>query len=449
MPIKNKTAIWTFTAAMAGFLFGFDTVVISGANQPIKELWGLSPLLHGTFIMSMALWGTVVGALFGGAPSQRFGRKPTLVAIGLLYFISAIGSGLAQDAISFSFFRFIGGLAVGASSVAAPAFISEIATASRRGRLVAQYQFNIVLGIFIAFLSNFLIAQIGGSHDWRWMLGVEAIPALVYIVLVLKVPESPRWLATVKKDTTAALSVLKGIYSDEEAQLELESILNHQEKGARTSVFAKKYRTPIMLAFMLAFFNQWSGVNFIFYYAPQILELSGFATTESLLSSISIGGINLIFTLLGMYLIDKLGRKSLLIYGSIGYIVSLIGVSLAFKTGANPGVILSFLCMFIASHAIGQGAVIWVFIAEIFPNKVRAYGQAFGSGVHWVMAAVITLITPVFLDSKDGILKDAPWIIFAFFAGMMVLQLIWVLLKVPETKGKSLEELQEKFVTDD
>ncbi len=446
--MKNKTALWTFTAALAGFLFGFDTVVISGANQPIKELWSLSPLFHGTFIMSMALWGTVIGALFGGGPSQRYGRKPTLVAIGILYFISAVGSGLAPNAVSFSFFRFIGGLAVGASSVAAPAFISEIATAAKRGRLVAQYQFNIVLGIFIAFLSNYLIAQIGGTHDWRWMLGVEAIPALVYILLVLKVPESPRWLATVKKDTNAALGVLKDIYDEADATTELTSILNHQEVGARTSVFNKKYRTPIMLAFLLAFFNQWSGVNFIFYYAPQILELSGFATSESLLSSISIGGINLIFTLIGMRLIDKLGRKTLLIYGSIGYIISLVGVAIAFKNVASPGVTLFFLCMFIASHAIGQGAVIWVFIAEIFPNKVRAYGQAFGSGVHWVMAALITLITPMFLDSKDGVLQDAPWIIFAFFAGMMVLQLIWVLIKVPETKGKSLEQLQGELTVD-
>lgn len=440
--MKNKTAIWTFTAALAGFLFGFDTVVISGANQPIKELWELSPLFHGTFIMSMALWGTVVGALFGGAPSQKYGRKPTLIAIGVLYFVSAVGSGLAPDAWSFSFFRFIGGLAVGASSVAAPAFISEIATAAHRGRLVAQYQFNIVLGIFIAFLSNYLIAQIGGTHDWRWMLGVEAIPALLYILLVLKVPESPRWLATVKKDSKAALTVLIDIYGESEATQELDSILNHQEWAERVSLFNKKYRRPIMLAFMLAFFNQWSGVNFIFYYAPQILELSGFATSESLLSSITIGGINLIFTLIGMRLIDKLGRKTLLVYGSIGYIISLIGVAIAFKTTASPAITLFFLCMFIASHAIGQGAVIWVFIAEIFPNKVRAYGQAFGSGVHWVMAALITLITPLFLDSKDGVLKDTPYIIFAFFAGMMVLQLIWVLLKVPETKGKSLEALQ-------
>ncbi|MFT5512460.1 MAG: SP family xylose:H+ symportor-like MFS transporter [Bacteroidia bacterium] len=444
--MENKTAIWTFTAALAGFLFGFDTVVISGANQPIKTLWDMSPLFHGTFIMSMALWGTVVGALFGGIPSERYGRKPTLIAIGLLFFVSAVGSGLAPNPISFSFFRFIGGLAVGASSVAAPAFIAEIASAKNRGRLVAQYQFNIVLGIFIAFLSNYLIAQIGGAQDWRWMLGVEAIPALIYVLLVMKLPESPRWLATVKKDPDAALAVLKETRSESEAKQELESILNHQDKSERTSVFAKKYRRPIVLAFLLAFFNQWSGVNFIFYYAPQILELSGFATSESLLSSISIGGINLIFTLFGMYLIDKLGRKTLLVYGSIGYIISLIGVAFAFKTGASPGVTLFFLCMFIASHAIGQGAVIWVFIAEIFPNKVRAYGQAFGSGIHWVMAAVITLLTPVFLDSKDGILKDAPWIIFAFFAGMMVLQLIWVLLKVPETKGKSLEELQENMV---
>ncbi len=444
--LKNKTALWTFSAALAGFLFGFDTVVISGANQPIKALWNLSPLFHGTFIMSMALWGTVVGALTAGIPTERYGRKPMLLIIGLLYLISALGSAFAPDPYSFSFFRFLGGLGVGASSVTVPAYISEIASAKHRGRLVGRYQFNIVLGIFIAYLSNYLLDGFGGGNDWRWMLGVEAIPALLYCALVFALPESPRWLALKKKDVTSALRVLESVYSKELAKVELEAMVVVPQTKDKLSLFSRVFSKPLTLAFILAFFNQWSGINFILYYAPEILEISGLAGKDSLLSSISIGGINLIFTLIGMNLIDKVGRKTLLLFGSLGYIVSLSGVAWAFKTGANPMVLLVFLCSFIASHAIGQGAVIWVFIAEIFPTKVRALGQSFGSSVHWVFAAIITLITPYFLDSTDGVLKDTPWVIFAFFAGMMVLQLLWVLVKVPETKGVPLEKIQKQLL---
>ncbi len=439
---KNQVAIWTFTVALAGFLFGFDTVVISGANQPIKELWQTTPLFHGTFIMSMALWGTVVGALLGGYPSEKWGRKPTLFVIGILYLVSALGSAFAPDPYSFSFFRFIGGLGVGASSVAAPAYISEISSALNRGRLVARYQFNIVFGIFIAFFSNYLLAGFNDGNDWRWMLGVEAIPALVYCLLVLRIPESPRWLIAVKKDAASALRVLSDIGGQAFAKLELESIQKSAEQKNKVKLFTKALRKPLTLAFLLAFFNQWSGINFILYYAPEILESAGLAGKNSLLSSISIGGTNLIFTLLGMYLIDRLGRKQLLLYGSIGYIISLLGVAISFYASASSTTLLAFLCLFIASHAVGQGAVIWVFISEIFPNKVRAYGQSFGSSVHWVFAAIITLITPIFLDKDEGIFGDNPWPIFAFLAGMMVLQLMWVLSKVPETKGKSLEELE-------
>ena len=445
MAQNTKSTLWSFTVALAGFLFGFDTVVISGANQPIKELWDLSPLFHGTFIMSMALWGTVVGALFGGYPSEKFGRKPTLLAIGILFLISALGCALAQDPYSFSFFRFIGGLGVGASSVAAPAFIAEIAKAEKRGRLVAQYQFNIVFGILVAFISNYLLAGFGGDNDWRWMLGIEAIPALVYCFMVFSVPESPRWLISKKGENERARSILNQLFTKTEATQEFEAIVQHKKDNERPKLFTRVYYKPLSLAFLLAFFNQWSGINFILYYAPEILERAGLATQDSLLSSISIGGINLLFTLLGMYLIDRLGRKQLLLYGSIGYIISLAAVAFAFYSGASSRFLLFFLCAFIASHAIGQGAVIWVFIAEIFPNKVRAYGQAFGSGVHWIFAAFITLITPLFLDAEKGIFKDNPWPIFAFFAGMMVLQLVWVLIKVPETKGKSLEAIQDQL----
>jgi sugar porter (SP) family MFS transporter len=443
--MKNKTTFWTFTVALAGFLFGFDTVVISGANQPIKDLWELSPLFHGTFIMSMALWGTVIGAIFGGIPTEKFGRKPTLLVIGVLYLLSAVGSAFAPDPYSFSFFRFIGGLGVGASSVTAPTYIAEIASAVNRGRLVAQYQFNIVLGIFVAFISNYLLSGFGGVNDWRWMLGVEAIPALIYCLFIFRIAESPRWLALHKKDTSQALNILKELHGPEVAEQELKSIVAQSDTEKKQSVFSKRYAKPLSLAFLLAFFNQWSGINFVLYYAPEILERAGLAAKDSLFSSISIGGINLIFTLLGMYLIDKLGRKQLLKYGSIGYIISLFMVAYAFKSGASSGFLLFFLCTFIASHAIGQGAVIWVFISEIFPNSVRSYGQGFGSSVHWVFAATITLLTPIFLDDQEGIFKDNPWPIFAFFGFMMVLQLVWVLWKVPETKGISLEDLQKEL----
>ncbi|HEX3024230.1 MAG TPA: sugar porter family MFS transporter [Chitinophagaceae bacterium] len=446
---KNLFGI-SLIAALAGFIFGFDTVVISGANQPIKELWHtteISPWFHGFFIMSMALWGTVAGALFGGIPTDRFGRKKILLWIGIFFSISAIGSSLAAGPYTFSFFRFIGGIGIGVSSVAAPAYVSEISTPATRGRLVAMYQFNIVFGILIAFLSNYFLQGVGGTNDWRWMLGVMAIPSLLYTLMVLGIPESPRWLVSVKNDKEKAKKVLNrlGIINAEE---EIQKIIDSDSKAEAGggSFFSSKYKAILWLAFLIAFFNQWSGINFILYYAPEILERAGLAAKDSLGNSILIGVTNLLFTFVGLYLIDRLGRKLLLIIGSVGYIISLTMVAYAFKTNAGSVFLLSFLIMFIASHAIGQGAVIWVFIAEIFPNKIRARGQSFGAGTHWVCAAAITLITPVFLDAKNGIFKDNPWPIFAFFAFMMILQLIWVLLKVPETKGISLEELEKKLV---
>jgi MFS family permease len=406
-------------AALAGFIFGFDTVVISGANLPIKELWHTSPLFHGFFIMSMALWGTVLGSIFGGIPTEKYGRKKVLFWIGILFSVSAIGSALAQDPYTFSFFRFMGGIGIGVSSVVAPTYISEISTPATRGRLVAMYQFNIVFGILIAFLSNYFLEGFGGSSDWRWMLGVMAVPSIVYTLMVIGIPESPRWLESKNKKI---------------------------KDSSRQELFAARNKRIIGLAFMIAFFNQVSGINFILYYAPEILERAGLAAKDSLFNSIAIGGTNLLFTFVGLYLIDRLGRKTLLIIGSLGYIISLSMVAWAFYAAASPAFLLSFLLVFIASHAIGQGAVIWVFIAEIFPNQIRALGQSFGASVHWVFAALITLITPVFLDAEDGIFKDNPWPIFAFFAGMMALQLIWVFVKVPETKGVSLEKLEEDLV---
>lgn len=442
---KNKLSNITLVVALAGFLFGFDTVVISGANLPIKELWNTSPLFHGTFIMSMALWGTVLGALFGGFPTNHLGRKKTLFIIGILYGISALGSAFAPEPYSFSLFRFLGGIGVGISSVAAPTYLSEIAPASKRGQLVARYQFMIVFGILIAFFSNYLLKGVGGSIDWRLMLGIEALPAIIYIILVLKIPESPRWLMVNKQDEEKARTAISRLGRGD-IDSAIEEIRTSISGDSSTRVWKRQYSLPIILAFLIAFFNQLSGINFILYYAPEILERAGLAAKESLMSSVTIGLVNLAFTMLGIYLIDRLGRKKLLLWGSFGYIISLSLVAWAFFTGADSGMLLAFILLFIASHAVGQGAVIWVFIAEIFPNKVRAYGQSIGAGTHWIFAALITLITPVFLDAEKGIVGDNPWPIFVFFAAFMVLQLLFVLFLMPETKGKSLEALEKELI---
>jgi len=440
---KGKLLYWSITVALAGFLFGFDTIVISGADQPIQKLWNTSPLFHGTFIMSMALWGTVVGALFGGIPCNKFGRKTTLFWIGVLYTVSAVGSGLAPDPYSFSFFRFIGGLGVGASSVAAPIYISEIAPAKKRGQLVAIYQFNIVFGILVAFFSNYFIGQFLGESGWRWMLGIEAIPAIIYTLMVTGVPNSPRWLLMQKNEEVKAKGILQKLnptFSSEELQTELTNIKNSLVQKVGDNFLSGRYNKSILLAFFLAFFNQWSGINFVLYYAPRIFESAGVAADSVLGASIPIGVVNLVFTLLGMYLIDKLGRKQLMIIGSLGYIITLLGVAWAFYTQAEGIMVVTFVALFVGAHAIGQGAVIWVFISEIFPNSVRNSGMSFGSGTHWVFAAVITLITPWVISNFSGAT------IFSFFAGMMVLQLLWVLFVMPETKGVELEELEKRLV---
>ena len=441
MAIKNNNQkLWAFTVSLAGFLFGFDTVVISGANLPIKELWDTGTWFHGTFIMSMALWGTVFGSLLGGIPSQKFGRKNTLIWIGVLYFISAIGSGLAPDPYTFSFFRFIGGVGVGASTVAGPMYVSEISNSKNRGSLVALYQFNIVLGILIAFISNYLFKGFDGANDWRWMLGIEALPALIYFIAILRVPKSPRWLIVAKQDTEGARRVLTKM-GVEDVDAELNAIIESEETVKTSEPFFKKYKKSLILAFLIAFFNQLSGINFVLYYAPQILEMAGLSSSESLFNSIAIGGINLLFTFVGLYFIDKAGRKRLLILGSIGYISSLVMIALSFYYSWNPIVLLISIMAFISSHAIGQGAIIWVFIAEIFPNHARASGQAWGTGTHWIFAALITLLGPVVI----GIFEVNPWPIFVFFAGMMVLQLLFALFMMPETKGVSLEDIQKKL----
>jgi sugar porter (SP) family MFS transporter len=444
---KGKLFQSTIVAALAGFIFGFDMVVISGADKPIQALWQTTPLFHGFFIMSMALWGTVIGSVFAGAPTEKYGRKKVLIWLGIMFIASAIGSALAQDPYTFSFFRLIGGIAIGVSSVAAPTYISEISNKNNRGKLVGMYQFNIVFGILIAYLSNYFLAGVGGANDWRWMLAVLLIPSIIYTLMTLGLPESPRWLFSVKNDEALARENLAivGVENIDETMQEISAAYEEEKAQGSIQLFTKHHSKILSIAFFVAFFNQASGINFLLYYAPRILEEAGFAKNNSLLSSISLGLMNLVFTFVGLWLIDRIGRKTLLIIGSFGYIISLSMVAYGFINHSAPEFMLSFLLLFIAAHAIGQGAVIWVLISEIFPTQIRAKGQAFGASIHWVFAALITLVTPVFLDSESGIFKDNPWPIFAFFTVMMALQLVWILTKVPETKGVSLEELQKKL----
>lgn len=436
---NSRILYLSIVVALAGFLFGFDTVVISGADEQLQGFWGSSDLFHGLVVMSAALWGTVVGAVFGSIPTNQLGRKKTLIMIGALFFVSAIGSALVSDPYLFAIFRFIGGLGIGVSTVVAPAYVSEIAPADKRGKLVAMYQFNIVFGILMAFVSNYLLKDIEGTA-WRWMLGVEAFPALIYFLLVLGIPESPRWLLQYKKDKAGALAILKHISPNGNHEQEIAEMEGEKEDDAhQRSIFQKKFRRPLLLAFFIAFFNQVSGINAFLYYAPRIFELAGLEESASFLSSIGIGVVNLVFTLIGIALIDWFGRKTLMYVGSVGYIISLALVSIAFALELEGGLVPIFFFIFIASHAIGQGAVIWVFISEIFPNKLRASGQAFGSSVHWVLAAAIPSMIP-FLFAKIG-----PAVVFGIFCFFMIAQLVWVFAFMPETKGRSLEELAEEL----
>ncbi|MFO8054176.1 MAG: sugar porter family MFS transporter [Bacteroidales bacterium] len=427
-------------ASLAGFLFGFDTVVISGAEQTIQTLWELDSTLHGLAI-SMALWGTVVGSMIGGWPTEYFGRRSTLLGIGVLYLASAFGSALAPEVYSFMISRFIGGLGIGISTVAAPLFISEIAPPKYRGRLAGMFQFNIVFGILVAFLSNTLLAGIG-EDAWRWMLGVEAVPALIFALFCIGIPESPRWLIIRKNDRQGGKAVFKKIdpgYKDEDLNSLIDEIEASGDRKRQTgNFFSKRLLKPILLAFFIAFFNQLSGINAILYFSPRIFEMTGLETQAALLQSVGIGVTNLIFTFVGLWLIDRLGRRTLLYIGSFGYIASLGLTSWAFSYG-HLGIVPFCIFAFIAAHAIGQGAVIWVFISEIFPNRQRAFGQALGSFTHWFFAASLTLVFPFMAENL------APEIIFGLFCGMMVLQLLWVRFFVPETKGVPLEEIEKQL----
>jgi len=433
----SKIMMWAITAALAGFLFGFDVVVISGADKKLQLLWNSSDAFHGAVVMGMALWGTVIGAIFGGIPTNRWGRKKTLLAIGILYTLSAIGSALSNDPYVFAFFRFMGGLGVGASTIAAPAYISEIAPAKDRGRLVSLYQFNIVLGILVAFFSNYLLSGIG-DNDWRWMLGVQAIPAIIYTLFVITIPESPRWLISQSR-VEEAKKVMKIISPDQDSELLATQMEEDYADAPKENIFMKKYRFPLTLAFLVAFFNQMSGINAFLYYAPRIFGEAGLGEKTALLSSIGIGIVNMVFTLVGVNLIDKVGRKKLMFIGSIGYIISLGLVSMAFYFHWTGLAIPIFLFLFIASHAIGQGTIIWVFISEIFPNHLRASGQSFGSSTHWVLAAIIPSLIPT-LFSTIG-----PGTVFLVFTIAMVFQLLFVIFMMPETKGTTLEKLSKSL----
>ena len=438
--MNPRIFFWSLTAALAGFLFGFDTVVISGAEKTIQSLWGLSPGLHG-IAMASALYGTLVGSLLGGWPADRFGRRGTLLWIGALYIVGAVGAGLAQNVGVFVVARFIGGLGIGVSTVVAPMYIAEIAPPKNRGRLAGMFQFNIVLGILIAFLSNALLAGIG-DNSWRWMLGVAAFPSLLYALSCLALPERPRWLLSKKGDREAGMQVLQRIQpeaSDLEIAAEADEIIAASaEKVSSRHFWTRQLHKPILLVILIAFFNQMSGINAILYFAPRIFELTGLGAQAALLESVGIGVTNLVFTFLGLWLIDRVGRRTLLYVGSFGYIASLSLVGWGFFQ-AHYSIVPVCVFAFIAAHAIGQGAVIWVFMSEIFPNRHRAEGQTLGSFTHRIFAALLTTFFPKMVSAFPA------GYVFSFFAGMMCLQLLWVKTMVPETKNVPLEEIQKEL----
>jgi MFS transporter, SP family, xylose:H+ symportor len=438
----------SLVAALGGLLFGFDTAVISGAEEALRSIYELSDFWYG-FTVASALIGTIVGSIGIGRPSDWVGRKKTLIAIALFYFVSAVGSALAWSWYSFLAFRFLGGLAVGGATVVSPTYIAEISPARLRGRLVAVTQFNIVFGILLAFFSNYLITRLQlGAVEWRWMFGVEALPAAAFFFLLFANPDSPRWLVAKRRIDEASV-VLGRLGTDaggaEEELAAIRASLDLEHEGLRERFFCRKYAQPILLAVLIAVFNQLSGINAILYYAPGIFRMAGAATQSAMLQSVIIGLTNLVFTMAALAIIDHFGRKRLMLAGSIGYILSLSAASIAFFrygtefTPAGGKVVLIALIVFIAAHAFGQGAVIWVFISEIFPNRVRARGQALGSFTHWFMAAAVSwTFKPI-----AGRLGGGP--VFAIYAVMMVLQLLWVIFRMPETKGIPLEQIEERL----
>ncbi|HTE02365.1 MAG TPA: sugar porter family MFS transporter [Mucilaginibacter sp.] len=436
--IQRKVILWAIIMALGGFLFGFDTAVISGAEQAIQKYWNLSDVQHG-FTISIALIGTVTGAFLGRWPADKLGRKKSLIIIAFIFLFSSLGTAVATNWYLFVVLRFIGGLGVGASSVIAPIYISEISPAAARGRLVILFQFNIVLGILISYLSNYLIGLLW-DDSWRLMLGIMTIPSLLFLLFLKFVPESPRWLILRGSQTDDARQTLQ-IINPEGFEDDFKSIINSRDEEAKDqsgeSLFSGRYKFPVMLAIVFAFFNQVSGINAIIYYAPRIFTAAGLAKNASLLSTAGIGLVNLIFTMIAIGFIDKIGRKKLMLIGSFGLILTLGLVSYSFYDKVSNGYLITFyLMVYIAFFAFSQGAVIWVFISEIFPNQVRAKGQTLGSGTHWVMAALIAFSFP-YITGKVG-----EYWTFLFFTIMMALQLIFVWRIMPETKGKSLEQIE-------
>jgi len=445
--LKPKLITATIIAALGGLLFGFDTAVISGTTQWLEKVYNLSSFWLG-FTVASALIGTIIVAMIVGFLADRFGRKFILLILALFYFISAVGTALAWDWSSFLIFRFLGGLGVGSASVVSPMYIAEISPAKYRGRLVAVTQFNIVLGILLAFLSNYLIAEMNlGEVEWRWMFGIEAVPALIFFFLLFVNPFSPRWLVAKGRinDAKVVLELCGTDLDDVQNEIqEIQSSLDLEHHSLKESFFQKKYLKPIFLAVAIAMFNQLSGINALMYYAPHIFKMAGAGSESALLQTIAVGGTNLMLTMLALLVIDKLGRRKLMLIGSVGYIVSLSVTAWAFYkygtefTTVGSWIVLISLLVFIASHAFGQGAVIWVFISEIFPNRIRARGQALGSFTHWFMAALISWTFPMFAAGSGGYT-------FAFYSFCMIGQLFWVLFVMPETKGVSLERIQRQL----
>lgn len=434
--MNKKLVLWSITVALGGLLFGMDVANISGAEQRIQKLWGLSKWMHGTAI-AMALYGTIIGAAGGGIPANKFGRKKTLIIIGFIFLVSALGSALANDVYTFMAFRFLGGLSIGASSVVAPIYISEIAPPQHRGKMGIAFQINVVSGILLAYLVNYLLQGFDGDNDWRYMLGIIAIPSLMFSIMMFATPESPRWLLLQRNDEAAARKIFEISGTDADALIHE---IKNSKQPKKESLFSGKFSKPLLLAFLLAFFNQMSGINAIIYYAPRVFEMAGLGKNAAFLSSTGIGIVNFLFTMFGWYLIDRFGRRTLMYIGSVGYIISLTLMSLAFA-GVIDGGVPIFVFMFIAAHAIGQGSVIWVFLSEIFPGSVRAAGTSFGCLTHWVFAALISQTFPFFASLGEP--KDMGAKIFGFFAVMMVLQLLFVWKMMPETKGVALEDMDK------
>jgi MFS transporter, SP family, arabinose:H+ symporter len=429
----------TAVAALGGLMFGFDTAVISGTTSTLRQTYQLTPALLGVTVSS-ALWGTILGAMFAAVPGERFGRRDSLKFMAILYLISAFGCAGAWNWYALVVFRFIGGLGIGGSSVLSPLYIAETSPARLRGRLVGFFQFNIVFGILVAYFSNYVITlQQFGLSEWRWELGVTAIPATLFFVMLFRIPRSPRWL--VKKGGVAEARTVLQKTGEEDFELALQDIIKSihiEQEQVAEKLFSRRYRLPIFLAVTIGMFNQLSGINAILYYLNDIFAYAGFSRVSSSLQAVTIGGTNLLFTILAMSVIDKIGRKILLLVGAVGMAICLAGVSAIFFTGAHQGLLVWLLIGFIASFAFSQGAVIWVYLAEVFPNNVRAKGQSLGSFSHWLMNALISGVFPLLAASSGGY----P---FAFFAAMMALQFFVVLLVYPETKNLTLEEMQKKM----